>query len=126
MPLLRGEDVAWRDAVICEIDYSGRQARNILGLSPDACRAFVIRTEDWKYILYEGFRPQLFDLKNDPGELVDLGEDPAHDAIRRELHERIFAWLRQLKHRTVVTEAEIEERYGQPQEDEAGIYIGLW
>jgi arylsulfatase A-like enzyme len=127
MPLVHGEAVTdWRDAVFCEIDYSGREVRNMLGLPPGACRAYVIRGEQWKFIFYEGFSSQLFDLKNDPYEWVDLGRDPAYQPIRDEYQARLFAWLRGLKHRTTISEDEIVARYGQQQEDEAGIYIGVW
>ena len=34
----------------------------------------------WKYIHYEHFRPQLFDLNADPDEFHDLGVSPAHAA----------------------------------------------
>ena len=30
----------------------------------------------WKIIHAEGFRPILFDLDNNPDELIDLGADP--------------------------------------------------
>ena len=36
--------------------------------------AFMLRKGDYKYIHYVGERPQLFNLKDDPDELVDLGE----------------------------------------------------
>ena len=34
----------------------------------------MLRKGDYKYIHYVGERPQLFNLKDDPDELVDLGE----------------------------------------------------
>lgn len=43
---------------------------------------FMVRQEQWKYIHYEGMSPQLFNLRDDPGELHDLGEDPAHAEVR--------------------------------------------
>ena len=36
--------------------------------------AFMIREGHYKYVYYVGYPPQLFDLKADPEELVDLGE----------------------------------------------------
>jgi arylsulfatase A-like enzyme len=127
MPLLRGETLTnWRDDIFCEIDYSGREVRNMLRLPPNACRAYVVRGEHWKFIFYEGFPPQLFDLKNDPHERVDLGTDPAHQPIRDALQARIFAWLRGLKHRTTISEEAIEMQHGQAQEDATGILIGVW
>ena len=50
----------------------------------------MLRTDRWKFILHERFRPQLFDMENDPDELVDLGADPGYESVRRNLHERLF------------------------------------
>lgn len=36
--------------------------------------AYMLRKERWKYIAYVGYAPQLFDLENDPHELIDLSE----------------------------------------------------
>lgn len=50
----------------------------------------------WKYIWYpEGPAEQLFDLADDPGECHDLARDPAHTAVRAELHQRLVARHRQ-------------------------------
>lgn len=35
---------------------------------------FMLRQDDWKYIAYAGYPPQLFNLKDDPAELNDLAE----------------------------------------------------
>ncbi len=127
LPLLRGEKVSnWRDYVISESDYTGRDAMRSLGLSPADCRAFMIRTADWKYILHETFRPQLYDMKNDPQEFHDLGADPAYQEIRNELHEQIFTWLRRRKMRTTMSAADIDNKLGPEVEDKEGILIGYW
>ena len=44
--------------------------------------AFMLRQGAYKYVHYVGYPPQLFDLDNDPEELVDLGGDPAYATIR--------------------------------------------
>ncbi|MDP6341912.1 MAG: sulfatase-like hydrolase/transferase, partial [Alphaproteobacteria bacterium] len=126
LPLLRDGDGAidWREAAFSEADYSFRQARLTLGLAPHQARAFMIRTADWKYIHYEGFRPQLFNLADDPGELHDLGEDPGHAGRRQELHERLFHWLRNRRNRTTISDDDIAQRTGKAKQ--RGIYIGVW
>jgi choline-sulfatase len=52
--------------------------------------AFMLRDGDYKYVHYVAYRPQLFDLARDPGELVDVAGDPAYapvlDRLRRRLH----------------------------------------
>lgn len=124
-PLLHGEaDVNWRDAAFCECDYAVRHARNTLSRGPEDCRSFMIRTDDWKFILYEGFRPQLFDLKNDPGELVDLGDDPTYESVRHEMSDRIFAWMRKRKLRPSLSNQEISNRTGMAKE--RGYLFGVW
>jgi arylsulfatase A-like enzyme len=70
----------------------------------------MVRTERWKYVEFEGSRPQLFDLATDPAEQRDLGADPAHEAARAELHERLFAWLRSRRMRVTLPDAEVERR----------------
>src|SRR4029078_6124958 len=51
LPLLRGETArAWRDCVFSELDYSYRRARVVLGRRASACRGFMVRTTEWKYV----------------------------------------------------------------------------
>ncbi len=125
LPVLRGESVnGWRDAVFCESDYSFKPVRVYLNKEPAEARSFMIRTERWKYILYEHYRPQLFDLETDPDEFVDLGDDPAHAATRAELHEQLFAWLRARRTRIAISEDSVREATGRARK--TGIIIGEW
>ncbi|MCY4190710.1 MAG: hypothetical protein OXD42_05185, partial [Rhodospirillaceae bacterium] len=103
---------------------SYRHAREWLGLRAHECKAYCVRTEEWKYIIWEGFRPQLFDLASDADELVDLGESEEHAAIRAELHERIFTWLRTRRTRTTKSDEEIESALGRSRN--MGVLIGVW
>ena len=98
----------WREAAISECDYSFRAARHKLKRPVDGARGWMLRTQRWKYILFEFFRPQLFDLRKDPHELVDLGRDRRHAKICAELHERLFAWLRARKIRVTLPNELIE------------------
>jgi len=80
----------------------------------------MVRSERWKYLAYDGFRPQLFDLLNDPQELQDLGADPAYAAVREEHAGYLFEWVRGLKRRTTISHQEIDLRgqrfrYGEPE-----------
>ncbi|MEM7034580.1 MAG: alkaline phosphatase family protein [Chloroflexota bacterium] len=126
LPLLHQETVEdWRTYAISEIDYSGRAARQTLGLDPNDCRGYMIRTARYKYILWEGFPPQLFDLENDPQEFVDLGRDPNHEEVRRNLHEALFTWLRKRKIRTTISDSDAA-KIGPEEEDKIGILIGYW
>ena len=126
LALLREGGVAagWREAVFSETDYSIRKARLVLDVAPGDARAFMVRDERWKYCHYEGFPPQLFDLEEDPGELRDLGRDPALDGIRAEMHERLFAWLRARRTRITRSDEEIAGRTGRGRQ--RGYLIGVW
>jgi arylsulfatase A-like enzyme len=120
------DDTGWRDYVVSEIDYGDRGPRSLLDVHPYQCHAWVIRTDHWKYVLHEPFRPQLFNLKDDPGEFIDLGDDPAYEKERAQLHERLFAWQRRLKTRTEVPTNELFRRGPERDENEFGIMIGHW
>jgi arylsulfatase A-like enzyme len=125
LPLLRDAAPAdWRDAVFCELDYSFREPRLFLGLPVEACRAMMVRDERWKLLHFDGFRPMLFDLENDPQELVDLGADPAREAVRRELTDRLFVWLSRLQTRETTPRAAAEGWVEKA--NKGGILIGQW
>ena len=49
----------------------------------------MLRTLRWKYIRYVNAPPQLFDMENDPEELLDLGEAPAFESVRAALAARL-------------------------------------
>jgi arylsulfatase A-like enzyme len=125
LPRLRGEvgDVA-RDAVYAELDYGLRRARKVLHRGVGECRAFMVCTALWKYVHWEGFRPQLFDLVADPGELCDLGADPRRSAERARLAGRLFDWLATRKRRTTLSEATADARTDTHRQ--RGIHIGIW
>jgi len=127
LPLLRGAGatIGWRDQAISEIDYSERGPRRLLGLHPRDCRAWMVRNDGWKYIFYEGFPPQLFDLVNDPCEFRDLGNDAGYRGVQREMHERLFTWLRRRRTRTEVPTATLFDK-GPERDEEMGILIGHW
>ena len=84
----------------------------------------MVRTAAWKYIHYEHFRPQLFDLNADPDEFHDLGDSPVHAGVRAILHERLFTWLRTRRIRTTLADLTVDERTAGTQR--RGVLIGVW
>ncbi|MEM7797786.1 MAG: sulfatase-like hydrolase/transferase [Chloroflexota bacterium] len=127
LPILHAEPtLEWRSHIISEFDFNLRDMATILGTDYLQSRAYMIRDERWKYVLWEGYPPMLFDMVNDPQEQHDLGRSPDHAQIRTRCHEGIFTWLRNLKHRTTVTPKEASWRYGRDFEDRMGILIGWW
>ena len=126
LPLLRNESIEWRNFVVSEIDYAFRRAREWLDLEPEECKATMLFDGRWKYILYEGFRPQLFDLENDPQEQNDLGESVDFAAERKRLEDQLFKWFRNRKTRTTLTDDRIKTMFGGWNQPKRGVYLGYW
>jgi arylsulfatase A-like enzyme len=123
--LVKGTKPAcWRDAAFCDGDYSLRHARRTLGLPPDRGRGYMVRTRRWKYVFFEDFPPQLFDLAADPHELDDLGRNANYEAVRAEMEARLFAWFRQRRTRVTISDAEVERRTGTAKQ--RGYRFGEW
>ncbi len=115
---------AWRDFVVSELDYSYRGARLVLGRHPGECRAWMVRNTRWKYVHWQGFRPQLFDLQNDPDEYYDLGADPGHEAVRSAMRLHLLEWFCALKRRVTVSNEEVAAKPDTYKR--AGVYFGVW
>ncbi len=126
LPLLHGQEVAWREYVICEVDYSDREANYHLDLPPAQCWAVMVRTEEWKYIAFNGFRPMLFDLINDPEELNDLGDDPAYETVCNQMRGHLEHWAMRRKIRAVRTEESLEAAKWNYGAEKNGLFIGYW
>jgi arylsulfatase A-like enzyme len=125
LPLVRGATVSdWRDSVLSELDYAFYEARELTHKGANDARAFMLRTARWKYLYFKGFRPQLFDLQEDPGELVDLGDSGGHEAIRLEMHGRLLERLTDRRNRVTVDDQWVLD--AREREMAAGIIIGRW
>ncbi|MEH6728674.1 MAG: sulfatase/phosphatase domain-containing protein, partial [Hyphomicrobiales bacterium] len=124
-PLLHGEAPAdWREAAFSEIDYAFYNVREALDIPASKARAYMIRTERWKYIYFKGYRPQLFDLENDPDEFDDLGNSADHQDIRATMQDLLLDRLTDRRNRVTQTdEAVLKIRAG---EGDSGIMIGIW
>lgn len=53
----------------------------------------MIRTPSWKYVFTPQDIDELYDLHQDPGELRNLSDSPAHAVIREGMRARVFAWM---------------------------------
>ncbi|WP_158963731.1 sulfatase-like hydrolase/transferase [Chachezhania sediminis] len=125
LPCLRGESPERRDYVVSEYDYSGHGAGVAMGLPPKDCRLFMVATKEWKLMHAEGgFRPMLFDLVNDPDELVDLGDSPDHAQEIEAMYDRLFEWARRMSQRTAISDTQILARRGGAMR--RGILLGLY
>ncbi|HRF08448.1 MAG TPA: sulfatase-like hydrolase/transferase, partial [Xanthobacteraceae bacterium] len=125
LPILQGETPAsWRRYAISEYDYSMFPAAVNLNVAPRDARLFMVADKRWKYIHAIGFRPMIYDLKNDPHEFRDLGADPAYEAQRAELASVLNNWGLRLSQRTTKSESEILRARGKSMRK--GILIGVW
>ncbi|MCK9512988.1 MAG: alkaline phosphatase family protein [Pigmentiphaga sp.] len=126
-PWLFGQAPAdWREHVVCEYDFAFQDSRIALGVAPIDSWMRMIFDGRWKYVLFEGFRPMLFDLEHDPQELRDLGGQAGYDDIKARLHEALFAWARRPRQRATVSDVAIESVEVQARIAEGGILIGYW
>jgi choline-sulfatase len=81
--LLTGERPQWENRAFAE--YSSDEYG-----PPGGCYQRMVRQDEWKLIYYDGQEPQLFNLAEDPDELVDRARDPGCRHIRRELTQRVL------------------------------------
>jgi len=86
--LVNGGDPDWRTEWLYEYDYEKQfpYTPNIRG----------VRTDRWKFIRYphgdggpDRHLAELYDLEEDPGELVNLAADPSRAALRADLERRL-------------------------------------
>ena len=124
VPALRGTGEPVREAVFSELDYAFYGARRTLGIGVNDARATMVRTVRWKYVRFEGFPPQLFDLEADPDELHDLGRDPGSQALRATMEEHISRWRSRCRSRTAMSDAEVAARGDRTKV--GGVRIGEW
>ncbi len=126
LPILHEQaDRTPRNFAICEYDYSASPIAARLGVSVRDAVMFMVATEKWKLIHCEGgFRPILFDLENDPNELVDLGESAEHADVIAQMYDHLFAWARRPSQRTTRSSEQLLNMRGNS--GGTGIMIGIY
>ena len=87
LPLLRGEQVEWRDAVYYEYYWEWNY--------PQTPTVHGVLTDQYKYIHYHGIwdTDELYDVKADPAEMHNLIDDPTKRETVRQLNDMMFTWL---------------------------------
>lgn len=83
-PLLTGSANAPRRDYVIGQYYSKQQWVNPIRM---------LRTADWKYNAYIDHGDELYDLKNDPHELVNLAGDAGYAKIEKELAGELEKWI---------------------------------
>jgi arylsulfatase A-like enzyme len=124
LPKLHGEERAWREYAISEYDYSCQVFRPETGKQPLDCRSYMVASAEWKLIHAPGYAPVLFDLINDPDELIDLGRSSEHADIRQTLFNKLAEWSLQYRQRETWSEAHNIKMTGM--EEQLGVLIGYW
>jgi len=126
LPLLQGQEPKdWREFAISEYDYAPSPMSVRLGVAPRDARLFMVVDHRWKFIHAEGgFRPMLFDLKNDPQEFLDLGADPAQAVIIDLMYLRLGKWARRMSQRVTRSDSDINASRGAARRK--GILLGVY
>jgi len=80
-PLIEGGDTSWRKFLSADTNFGGR----------------IIRSDRYKYVKYPGDPvEQLFDMKDDPCETVNLYDDPKYTSVMEEHRQLAKQWDSQL------------------------------
>lgn len=111
--------------VVSELDYSFRPASVELPVEPHGSRAYMLRTGPWKYVFYEGFGEQLFNLEDDPAEFTDLGRAPETEALRHALRGKLADWRRDRRMRITMSDEAIKDMRARGF-SKIGVHIGEW
>ncbi len=95
--------------------------------------AFLLREGDWKYHVFAGFAPLLFNLKDDPDELLDrAGSNPEKvtemDTKLREMmdYEAVDARAKEYDREQFATWREEQIQAGTYRDRMAELYSGIW
>ncbi len=124
LPCIHGRDVVPRKYAVSEYDYSCQVFRPQTEKQPLECRSYMIATTQWKLIHAPGYPPVLFDLKNDPDELTDLGRRDEYADTRQTLFNLLAEWALQYRQRETWSEEHNLKMTGM--EETLGVLIGYW
>jgi arylsulfatase A-like enzyme len=102
-----GNPPDWRTDVHYELDFRtspnspGIDPETALGIGPDECYLTVLRDQHYKYVHFVSLPPLLFDLQNDPYEMTNLADDPAHRDVLLAYAQRMLSWRMRYVDRTL-------------------------
>ena len=113
IPLAEGETDELRDAVFCEggrmpgeehcmghqstsagTDFLYSPRINLqLGDGPEHSKAVMLRTKKYKYVYRVGEKHELYDLENDPNELINLIDESEYEGVLTKLRFRMLQFF---------------------------------
>lgn len=87
-PLLRGREIAWRDALYAQYDLHNSGLAYLR----------MIRTRQWKLVrhYHANFMDELYNLEDDPAETRNLYGSSKHASVREQLQQRLSAWQKSI------------------------------
>ncbi|MEM7368162.1 MAG: sulfatase [Bacteroidota bacterium] len=87
MPILQEKQTNWRDRIFYEYYWEIYY--------PQTPTMHGVRTDRYKYIMYHGLwdKNELYDLQEDPNEMVNLIKSPEHQEMILALRNEIYDWL---------------------------------
>jgi arylsulfatase A-like enzyme len=92
---IRGRDDRTRAEAHFEFSLRGgflAPGQRVMDLDWRSCDLAVLRTDTHKYVHFQSLPPLLFDLREDPHEIVDRSGDPACRGTMLELAQRMLSW----------------------------------
>ena len=126
VPLLHGS-ASDRSQVVCQTDVGPLELGGRLADHDQRSqRATMVFDGRYKYILSDVGPNLLYDLVDDPEELVDRIDDPALEPVRDELHERLFAWYRDRSNEVTRIPRHWDRDRPDGETARRGIFIGYW
>ena len=86
----------WRKEAHWEFDFrdvaEGETMEASLGLTQHQCTLNVIRDEHYKYVHFTNLPPLFYDLKNDPGEMVNQAGNPKYAPLVLAYAQKMLSW----------------------------------
>ncbi|GGO83476.1 phosphonate monoester hydrolase [Marinobacterium nitratireducens] len=113
-----------RSVIFSEGDYGRLPVAQQLGVDPLMARITMAFDGRYKLVHCLGLPDMLYDLHNDPDELVDLGRDPGYAPIRQQLRDQMLDWSAGLRNRTAVSRERQQALNGLSRRQ--GVLIGVW
>jgi len=109
---------SWQSRALQEFIENPDPERPILSEYHDGgspCGFFMLRKGRWKYVYFaEGHPALLFDMDNDPRELVNLADEPVHASTLADLRNQLFQILdpEEINRQAFTDQAEMIESLG--------------